>query len=489
MKVKSITHIVSQHPRPVYDVINAGELHNFVVHTGQGDVVCHNCVMDEVNFARAGIRDIEKSKSHMKSMYNTAYARITGTFKLEGKVYGKMFTCSSKNTDNDYLSEHIEQQLNAGNTHMYLFDRPQWEVLPSFRFGKEKFHITVGDRYKRGFVIPKENDDPEHLKEYEEQGYKVLEVPADFRPNFLADYDIALRDIAGISVVGAMGFITQELITPNITADRQNPFFEDYIEIDGKSNDTIEHHFHLGAVPAALKGLQLYIHLDLAETSDHQGICGVVQDGFKNVLDMTTEKKIMMPFLKEVFQIAIGAPRGGRMSYQKVVNFIIWLKRNGFNVQCVSADRFGGSTYVLENLEQQGIATDYISVDRTIDPYMNLRNLLYDQRLELIKCELQEVEMINLERVNDRVDHKPQNTAGAGSAVPSIANGYNSKGVGKDSSDALCGACFLAVKNGDQVKPPPKNVLGAMAGVNRGMGYLGGGSTGQIPWMNQYRRL
>ena len=92
------------------------------------------CIMDEVNFARAGVKDITKSKTHMKHMYDTANARITGTFKLNGRIYGKMFTCSSKNTDNDYLSEHIEKQLDAGNTHMYLFDKPQWEVLPACTF-------------------------------------------------------------------------------------------------------------------------------------------------------------------------------------------------------------------------------------------------------------------------------------------------------------------------------------------------------------------
>ena len=489
IKIKKFTY---DEPIPVYDVINAGEYHNFMVLAGESVLIVHNCLIDEVNFNRAGIKDISISKTHMNHLYNTANARITGTFQLQGRIYGKMFTCSSKNSDNDYLSEHIEQQLNAGNTHMYLFDKPQWEVLPDFRFSKERFHITVGDRYKRGFVVADENDDPEHLREYEAEGYKVLSVPANYKPNFKADYDIALRDIAGISVVGAMGFITQELITPNVTSDRQNPFYEDYIEIDGKSSDTIERYFHLDAVPKELRNLQMYIHLDLAEVSDHQGICGVVQDGYRNVVDVNTEKKIMMPYLKEVFQISIGAPRGGRMSYQKVVNFILWLKRNGFWIQCVSADKFGGSSYVLENLEQQGIETDYVSVDRTMDPYMSLRNLLYDQRLELIKCELQEVEMINLQRVNDKVDHKPQGNSGAGSAVPSIDNGYNSKGIGKDASDSLAGACYLLTQHIDQVRAPAKSVLNVISSVNTGNPYRpnSGGRPTQLPGFgNPYRKF
>lgn len=463
MKIAKIEKVILDEPVPVYDVINAGDLHNFVIIDGKTALVSHNCCMDECNFARAGVRDLSISKRHMNHLYNTANARITGTFQLEGKIYGKMFTCSSKNSDNDYLSEHIEQQLDAGNTHMYLFDKPQWEVLPEFRFSKERFHITVGDRYKRGFVVPDENDDPDHLKAYEAEGYKVLEVPANYKPNFRADYDVALRDIAGISVIGSMGFITQDLITPNISQTRKNPFYEDYIEIDGKGNDTIERHFHAEAVPANLKNLQMYIHLDLAEVSDHTGICGVVQDGTINVVDATTEKKVMMPYLKQVFQVSIGAPRGGRMSFQKVVNFILWLKRSGFWIQLVTTDQYQ-SSYVRETLNQQGIETEVLSVDKNMDAYMALRNLLYDQRLELIKCELQEVEMINLQRANDRIDHKPQSNSV--SAVPTLSNGYNPRGVGKDASDSVAGACFALIKNLDEIKPPAQNLLGAIAAVN-----------------------
>ena len=495
MKIHKIETIHHDNPIPVYDVINAGELHNFIIHTDNSDIVSHNCaLLDECNFSRAGVKDISISKAHMNHLYNTANARITGTFKLNGRIYGKMFTCSSKNTDNDYLSEHIEQQLDAGNTHMYLFDKPQWEVLPKYRFGEKTFFITVGDRFKRGFVVPDENTDEAHLTAYRQEGYQVLEVPEDYKPNFKADYDIALRDIAGISVVGAMGFITQDLITPNISEDRVNPFFEDYIEIGGHDNDTIERHFHLDVVPQKLKQLQMYIHLDLAEVSDHTGICGIVQDGTKNVLDMNTDKKVMMPYLKQVFQVSIGAPRGDRMSFQKVINFILWLKRNGFWIQLVTTDQYQ-SSYVRENLIQQGIEAEQLSVDKNMDAYKALRNLLYDQRLELIKCDLQEVEMINLQRVGDdqngRIDHKPQTNSI--SAVPTLANGYNSKGIGKDASDSVAGACFSLIKHSELIKPPAKNVINAIASANLNRNpynRYGSNSNPVLPGFgNQYRKF
>ena len=69
--------------------------------------------LDEVNFARAGVKDISISKNHMKQLYDTANARITGTFKLGGKIYGKMIT---------FLSILSSNSMPAICTCIYLID-------------------------------------------------------------------------------------------------------------------------------------------------------------------------------------------------------------------------------------------------------------------------------------------------------------------------------------------------------------------------------
>lgn len=422
------------------------------------------CAIDECNFQRAGVKDISLSKQHMKNLYDTAMTRVTGTFSLHGKVYGKLFTASSKNTDNDYLSDHIKEQLDAGNKHMYLFDKPQWEVIPPEKFSSERFHITIGDRYKRGFVIPEEDDDELHRQEYIKQGYQILAVPKNYEPRFRADYDIALRDIAGISVAGAMGFITQEVITPCVATNRRNPFYEPILWIGNNDNETIEGHFHIDDVSANLKKLQHNIHIDFAEVSDHIGIADVVQDGTKVITDLETDKKIALPFFRQIFGIAIGCPRGDRMSFQKVINFIIWLRHQGFNINLVSTDSYQ-SSYVRETLNQQGFATTTTSVDRTADPYLDLRNVFVDQRIELIRYKLQEDELVNLQRNSNGIpDHKPQNSSS--SAEPSEANGWSGKGIGKDSADALCGALADCMQNQSLVRPSPQSIAKAIVSVN-----------------------
>lgn len=443
--INSIKKIYYKEPIPVYDVIDVRPNHTFIIHSNNSWIVSHNCMMDETNFAKSGVKDISLAKEHMKHLYDTVNARVSGTFRLKGDVYGKIIAASSKNTDSDFLSDHIETQQNAGNAHLYLVDQPQWVVQPKERFSSKKFHFTVGDRYKKGFVIPEENDDEEHRQEYIKQGYEVMEAPAEFRRNFVADYDIALRDIAGISVAGAMGFITQDAITPNVSQTRSNPFFMDIIQIGTQDNDTIEQYFHMDVVPKVLKSRITNIHLDLSETGDRTGICGVCVDGSKIVTDFEG-RKIEMPFFREVFSTALEAPRGDRISYQKIVNFLYWLRRQGFNIGTVSTDQYQ-STFMREILTAEGFKTSKVSVDASEEPYIGLRSILYDQRIELLKNELRENELIKLQRINNKIDH-PNNGS-------------------KDAADSLCGSVFTLVSEHVVSAPQPKSVISAMASVNK----------------------
>lgn len=426
------------------------------------------CVLlDEVNFTRAGIKDINKAKVSMKKLYDTANARITGTFKLEGQVYGKMFTCSSKNSDSDYLSDHIETELDAGNTSLYLVDEPQWKVLPSDMFSCETFYITVGDRYKRGFVVDDNNSDREHVQAYRDEGYQVLEVPRDFLSNFKADYDIALRDIAGISVVGSMGFITQDSVTVNVSDERKNPFYFDIVVCGYLDNETLEKRFNLERIPKELLRLPTYIHIDFAEVSDHTGICGIVQDGTKIVTDMQTGKKVSMPFYRQVFQVAVEAPRGDRMSFQKVINFVLSLQKFGMNIHKITTDQYQ-SSYVREMLSQKGFEVGKVSVDSSEDAYIALRNVLQDQRIELVKHQLQEDELVHLQRINGRIDHPAQTSGGqkdnySRSGPP--GNGYG-KGIGKDCADALAGSLWSAIQDDLPIQMSGRSVVSAMSMLN-----------------------
>ena len=55
-------------------------------------------------------------------------------------------------------------------------------------FSKEKFYIAVGDRHRRGFVVPDNQTSSEALQELRDQGYRLLQPPIDMKSDFLADF-------------------------------------------------------------------------------------------------------------------------------------------------------------------------------------------------------------------------------------------------------------------------------------------------------------
>lgn len=420
-------------------VIEAG---SDVSHSLGKQIFC--CVLDEVNFARSGVKDIQKAKARIKEIYDSAVARVEGTFRQQGEVYGKIFAVSSKKTDSDFLEDHVSQQLAAGNEHLISFDKPQWEVLPPDQFSPERFHIAVGDRHRKGFVIT--DDSEEALDELRDQGYQILEVPIDMKTNFIADFDISLRDLAGISVPGALSFITQDIIDQCI-GDRRNPFYQEMLEIGTKDTYTIEEFFHTEFVDKSLFYAPMFIDVDLSLNDDKTGISGVALTGRKDIKG-DDGKVTSLPSFTHVFSIDIKAPRGDKIPYSKITAFILWLRRQHFNIERISRDQYQ-SEYMGQLLEEQGFTVDKLSVDRKPDGYNSFRDVLMDQRIDLLDIQELQDELIKLQR--DALSLVPDHPIGGA----------------KDMSDSLARATWNAILHNSGISVPRKSVAKAIATVNK----------------------
>lgn len=402
-------------------------------------------IMDEMNFAQAGVKDVEKAKAKMKSTYDTITARVRGTFKHGGEVFGKIFAVSSKKTDSDFLESYVQKQLESGaGNHMYISDAPQWEVKPKEIFSPEHFYIAIGDRNKRGFVIPDNQCFPEALDELLAQGYKILTPPLDMKSEFLADFEIALRDLAGIAVVGSLSFITQDAINRCI-GSRRNPFYQDVLQIGTKDSLIIEDFFHFEHIPPEIMSAEWYLHLDLSKNTDRTGISASCVTGRKDIENPSG--KISVPMLSHVFSIALQAPRGDKIAYNKILTFICWLRKNGARIAQVTRDQFQ-SEYLAELLEAQGFSTAMISLDRTPDGYVALRSMLLEQRVDMLDVQLLQDELVHLQRDGNtgKVDHPV--------------------GGSKDVADSFAGSLWNASKQNPGVPIPTKSVVGAIAAVN-----------------------
>lgn len=423
---------------------------------------------DEINFARTGIKDVSKAKQNMQDLYNTISARVKGTFRQNGQVYGKIFAVSSKKSDSDFMEAYIEQQLAAGaEDHMYVADAPQWDVLPPSMFSKGKFHIAVGDRYKKGFVVSESEDvNPSVFEELRAQGYTIMSPPIDMLPEFKADFEIALRDLAGISIPGSLSFITQESLTACINTDRQNPFYQDIMQIGTKDSFVIEDYFHMDEVPAVCKRMPMFIHLDLSLTTDRTGISGVCITGRKDI-EGGDNNVVSQPMFTHVFSLALEAPRGDKIPYAKITEFICWLRRQGFNISRVSRDQFQ-SEYLAQLLEAQGFDVDKISLDRTPDGYMAGRSIILEQRVDMLDCKLLQDELVHLQRdsLTGAIDHIV--------------------GQSKDVSDSFVGAMWNGMLNNPGVPVATKTVSSAIAAVNKPRSNNSASLPGMFPGITRY---
>ena len=405
--------------------------------------------MDEINFSQAGIKDINKAKERMRNTYNTVAARVKGTFKHGGEVFGKIFAVSSKRSDSDFMEAYVQEQLEAGaGDHMYISDAPQWEVLPPETFSKERFYVAVGGRHQKSFVVPENQSFPKALEDLRSQGYKLLNPPVDMRSDFLADINVALRDLAGIAIAGTMSFITQEALTNVINKSRRNPFYSDILQIGVKDTQTIEEYFHLNEVPPIFKKVPIFIHLDLSLNNDRSGISGGGITDRKDITD-NTGKKISLPFLSHMFSVAIEAPRGDKIPYAKIVAFICWLRLQGFNIERISRDQYQ-SEYVAQQLEAEGFTVDKISLDRTPDGYIALRSVIWEERIDMIDSNLLQNELIHLQfdSITSKVDHPV--------------------GGSKDVADSYAGWVWNALKNNPGIIIPTKSKISAIKAVNGG---------------------
>ena len=406
--------------------------------------------MDECNFARAGIKDISKAKLRMKELYDSVVARVEGTFRIHGEVWGKLFVVSSKKSDNDFIENHVHTQLEAGNEHMIVFDKPQWEVLPKSQFSDDTFWIAVGDRHRRGFVI--EDDSESALNELREQGYQLMEVPIDVKSNFIADFDISLRDLAGISIPGVLSFITQEVLDGCMSHTRRNPFYQTILEIGTKDSYTIEEFFHSEFVSNELKRSPMFIDVDLSLNNDKSGISGVAITGRKDI-ESDSGKIISMPAFTHVFSVDIKAPTGDKIPYAKITAFIKWLRKSGFNISRISRDQFQ-SEYMAQLLEHEGFDVDKLSVDRTPDGYIAMRSLLLEQRIDMLPVKLLQDEFIQLQRdsLTGKVDHPV--------------------GGSKDLADSVTRCTWNAILHNDVIHPSKESAISASASVNAGSSHI-----------------
>jgi hypothetical protein len=208
--------------------------------------------------------------------------------------------------------------------------------------------------------------------------------------------------------------------------------------------------YHFAESLYPVRGAIYTMHADLAVQGDRAGIA------MAHVVDYTEHEAVTededgalhtiretRPVVKVDFVISFSAdiaadpPREIQIRWARQLCFEL-IKR-GFNIKLFSFDSFQ-STDSMQILEAKGIETEKISTDLSEDPWRNLRDLIYEGRIQIPRLSVEGMqskavpfilrdELLSLSRLpNGRIDH------------PSDGS--------KDEADALACAAMTAVQLG-----------------------------------------
>lgn len=397
-----------------------------------------SAMMSEVNHVRG---------SKAFEVFLELQNRIDSRFN-RGSQYpapGRIWLDSSKKEAASFLENYIESVKEDPAT--LIIDAPQWEVLSTSGkryYTGETFAVFRGSESKDPFVLtgtPEYHNVPES---------SIVNVPIEYQDEFKLDPSTALRDIAGVSTWSTGSYVTS-IEAINKALCLESIVKRDVIELDFHSDDDqIINYLDLTKLS---KGYPYFFHADLGKSKDRTGIAGTRSVGKVNVQrkDFTGAAIFCQEDeLRTDILIAIQAKAGQEIPLYKIERFFKDFTWAGFEIGGISFDQ-AFSADLQQRLRKAGYPVEYISVDRTREPYDTWRNALLEERWLVPHHPILEREIKKL------VDHGVRRSNGPVIDHPEVSGtGFYDRNnlPSKDLSDACAGSVWHLLK-----KAPGKSVL------------------------------
>lgn len=387
-------------------------------------------LLDEVNF----MQKVSKSKNtnadekgeydQAKELYLTLSKRRRSRFMHKGKLPGTLFLVSSSRYPDDFTEEKAKEaeMLGGSDPEIYVYSKSLWESKGRDRFSDKEFTVLVGNERTRSRIL----GDHERIEAADD--VNLIQVPDDFRREFEKDIDGSIRDFAGQTTLASHPFIhnRESIFDCMALADEyayQSVYPQDEIDLE-VSVPTIDVH----RIRDDVKKMRV-AHVDLAITRDSAGLAVGHIAGTKTIERFnpeTQEKTVeILPVIAYDLIMRVMPPRDGEIDFAKIRQIIYDMRDNhNIPIKVVTTDGFQ-STDFRQILGKKGFVTDYLSLDRTTQPYRTFRDAMYDRRIILPRHQTLVKELTELEYITagskEKVDHKPRGSKDVADAVCGVA--------------------------------------------------------------------
>jgi len=402
-------------------------------------------VLDELDSPNESIGN----KERVLAAYESAVRRHENRFLKDGETMGKLFLVSSKQEQMSFLNTFVEQKKN--NRSVYIVDAPMWEIKKPREYSGKKFMVMLGNAYVPSKIIETEDEKREVVAE----GFDILQVPVEYKQTFVDDIDGSLKDLAGVSITSLRRsklIPVESILRDCFDKDKKNPVKKMTIILGLKDNEiNLMRSFDIRKLHNS-RSTPRFIHMDIAYAGGGDSLAfamscigGSMETNVEEEDGTISARRL--PIVETEFVFRLRANPGDQIPIFAVRKFVLDLKLRGINIVLFTSDLSLLSADTKQILMKRGVNCDYLSLDRTPEPYLEFRNLIAEKRWTSFYHPFFFFEMVNLEydRNSKKVDHpkkvKHVSILDDGTVKEVVLEGS------KDVADAVVGSAYSAVKH------------------------------------------
>lgn len=366
-------------------------------------------------------------KDYADSGWTTIASRISSRFTdpTDGDHRGLLMVMGQMKKQDGFMArkkKELEQDDKAVVVVQTIWESFGWDYYISRKTGKvETFYFDL----IRKIVVP-------DLAAQAVQSPTIIKIPITYKRDFESDPVKALRDLAGIPPAVEDPFISAVDRIDEAQDKWQKRFdYMGYTVNSDVTNPAFHPDFH------AINAMKHAVHIDIGYSANGGDAMGMAMGHVEEIVEVDNEKK---PYIVIDFVMRMRASGGQPLMLADFRQVVYYLRDElKFKIGVVTLDGFQ-SQDTIQILRQKRINTDLLSVDKTKGPYEDLRQAIYERRIEFPKymtyLHKNETEKINIIRkelmeltdTGMKIDHPPKTGS-------------------KDCSDAIAGVTYVLMGN------------------------------------------
>ena len=332
--------------------------------------------IDEANMPSPRIA-LENLVEERLRIYQEMLDRRSATLSKAPKMSGILWLTSSPTDEGDVLGERIQVVKENGIPNVLIRDNiARWEAREEET--DETFQFFLGSDTKDPCIVD------ENIILKPEEWERVIEVPntTEYYNAFRINPYHSIQNIAGRRTMPDTALFNSVAVFDKVFHKENTIFSKNVLNISTSrvldvSNYLINpNYFSHPDKPDCYR----YIHLDMAYHGDRFGLASVYSDRVKYKSEEDGHEISRRKYYVD-FCLGVISPNKEKVDIVKVLEFIYSLKEKGYPIKLLTTDNHQGEL-ARQLIAKRGVKTDYLSIEKDKNIYLNLKNMIITESLE-----------------------------------------------------------------------------------------------------------